>query len=194
MKVGKFSGVVTHLAVFRTSLFDKLNLRNTFSCPQVVWGSVLIELKSLESFDSSRLVAAVFILRLLSKNKPYVARFGLFQTFKEKDYDMSVRVDLRGIDLIRFIELLAYDILPFLPKADLIFNALKIKDGFIVDFIIMDLSFLRVVETHSTFFKWHDKIKIKLFVSLTGSAILHLLLSLLKLNVASFGILQEKGV
>lgn len=153
MDLRKFNSIATHTAVLKTALFDKLNLSNTFSCPSVVYGSLFIELKSLDNFDNTRLIAAVFILRLLSRRKPYVARFGLFQTFREKDYDILVRVDLRTGALLQFIELLAHDILPFLPKADLICNALKKRNGFLINFIIMDLSFLRVVETHSIFFK-----------------------------------------
>lgn len=178
----KFNSFSSYLAVFRVALFDKLNLSNSFSCPSLSSGSVFIELKSLENFDNTRLVAAVFILRLLSKRKPYVARFGLFQTFREKDYDVLVRVDLHNSTLFQFVELLAYDILPFLPKADLIASASKKKNGFLVNFIILDLSFLRVVETHSTFFKWHDRVKIQFFLPASNRVFLQLLVGLFKLN------------
>jgi len=151
--VRKFNKLSTALRTFRITFIDKLNVQNTFLVPKIKGAEVFIELKSLENFDNSRLIAAAFILRLISGQKPYVSRLGLFQTFREKDYDAQVRVDLSLHTLYDFLDLLAHDVLPFLSKADFFSNAILSKEGVVVNFTISDLSFLRVVETHSIFFK-----------------------------------------
>lgn len=136
----------------RTSFIDKLSLRTTFFAAGVS-GTVSIELKNLEDFDSVRLIAANFILYLLTGVRPYVARFGLFQTFKEKDYDVIVRVSVRKLNALRLLETLSYEILPFIARADCTSRVTSISKGVVVGFTISDLSFIRVVETHSIFFK-----------------------------------------
>lgn len=154
MLVGKnkYSSGVTFLKTLRVSFVDKLNLRNTYLIAAPT-ASVVIDLKNLEDFDNSRLVAAMFALRLLTGCKPYVARFGLFQTFKEKNYDMLVRVNVGANKIFSFLEILAYEILPFIAKADCSASALIEEQGTVVLLAISDLSFIRVVETHSIFFK-----------------------------------------
>jgi len=158
--VRKYNVASVLTKTLRTSFIDKLNAKNTFFCAKGVAASVYIEMKNLEDFDSVRLIAAHFILYLLTGCRPYVARFGLFQTFKEKEYDVVVRVDVRKQALLRLIEALSYEIFPFIAKADCTSQINIVKKGIVVGFTISDLSFIRVVETHSIFFKWHDRIKI----------------------------------
>lgn len=149
----KFNNNLTFGKTSRLVLLDRLNLTNSFACPTLSRAKLSIALTRLENFDSSRLLAAVFILTLLSGCRPYVVRFNLFQTFHEKDYDVHVAVDLPRASAESFSELFALHILPFLPKADLSSYALKIAKNIVVNFTIADLSFIRVVETHSIFFK-----------------------------------------
>ena len=137
----------------RTSFIDKLNTKNSCFLIKGVSGSISIELKNLDDFDSMRLIAANFILYLLTGCRPYVARFGLFQTFKEKMYDAIVQVSVRNLSLLRLLETLSYEILPFIAKADCISKFTLANKGVVVLFTISDLSFIRVVETHSIFFK-----------------------------------------
>lgn len=139
--------------VSRIALLDKLNVANSFACPTLTGAKLTINLLRLDNFDSPRLLAAMFILTLLSGCKPYVSRFNLFQTFHEKDYDAQVAVTLNKNSAIAFMELFALNITPFLSKVDLSSYALKTKKGVVVNFTIADLSFIRVVETHSIFFK-----------------------------------------
>lgn len=148
----KYKNNLTFVKTLRVSFLDKLNLRNTYAIPGVT-ASVTIDLKNLEDFDSSRLIAAMFATRLLTGCKPYVSRFGLFQTFKEKAYDAVVRVDVRSDKVFELLEVLAYEILPFVARADCVTSALIEEYGTVVLFAISDLSFIRVVETHSIFFK-----------------------------------------
>jgi len=111
-----------------------------------------IDLKSLDNFDSNRLIASMFILRILSNRKPYVTRFSLFQTFREKDYDASLIVNIRRLQLYKFIDLYSSKVSPFLPKLEIKCNK-KLKKGIAAEFTLLDLSFIRVVEVHSVFFK-----------------------------------------
>lgn len=138
---------------FRMTFIDKLNIKNTFSCGKGVSASVYVEMHNLEDFDSVRVVAAHFIIYLLTGCRPYVSRFGLFQTFKEKEYDATVRVEVRRQATFYLLEVLAYEILPFIAKADCTTQLISRVDGIVVLFTIADLSFIRVVETHSIFFK-----------------------------------------
>lgn len=177
----KYNNKLTFFRTLRLSFVDKLNLRNTYAITGVT-AAVHIDLKNLEDFDSTRLIAAVFAIRLLTGSKPYVSRFGLFQTFKEKDYDASVRVDVRGSGVFALLEVLAYEILPFVAKADCLADALENKKGIVVLLAISDLSFIRVVETHSIFFKWHDTVKIRLQFPVGTLAHISTYLSAFKLN------------
>ena len=61
------------------------------------------------------------------------------------------------------LEVLAHEILPFVAKADCKVSVLTGEEGIVVLFAISDLSFIRVIETHSIFFKWHDTIKVRLY-------------------------------
>lgn len=183
MEFHKFNTLKTTALTSRTLFLDKLLRSNTFACPILKQGSIFIELRALETFENPRIVAAMFILRLLAQQRPYVARFGLFQTFREKRYDVLVRVDILNSPLFNFTEFLACKILPFLSRADLFFNALTKKNGFVLELAIMDLSFLRAVETHSVFFKWHDCVKINLAIEQLSVAELPFFLSTLKLDL-----------
>jgi hypothetical protein len=187
----KFKNFPTFNKFLRTSFIDKLSLTNTFANPRISKVTVFLDLKSLDSFDSARLVAAFFILRLLSGRKPYVLRFGLFQTFRERDYDVVVSVDLTTARLYDFLAILAYKIFPFLSKADFSSNALVMEDGIAVNYAVADLSFIRVVETHSIFFKWHDIVRIRLNFSTFNFAEVDLKLSSLKLN-CNYKVLKNK--
>lgn len=153
LMVNKYSISPLVSKTLRTSFIDKLSPRTTFFCAAGVSGTVSIELKNLEDFDSVRLIAANFILYLLTGSRPYVARFGLFQTFKEKEYDVIVRVNVRKLNALRLLETLSYEIFPFIARADCVSRVTSINKGVVVGFTISDLSFIRVVETHSIFFK-----------------------------------------
>lgn len=151
--VSKFLRELTNKSVLRVALLDKLLLTNTYACPTVFRGRLFFELKNLNSFDSSRILAASFALRLLGGSKPYFVRFGLFQTFHNKDYDALAVVDLNAKFAHQLIEIISVNILPFVAKADFSTYALKNKEGVEVNFTVADLSFIRVIETHSIFFK-----------------------------------------
>lgn len=153
MSLTKFKNFLTYKKYTRLSLIDKNLILNTFLLPSVQSASVFLDLKLLEDYDNSRLLASMFFLRLICNRKPYVSRFGLFQTFLRKEYDALVKVDLRGKILYEFLETLSLGILPFLSKTDFDKRTLKTPNGVVVNFSILDLSFLRVVETHSAFFK-----------------------------------------
>lgn len=178
----KFNTRLNHSLNFRTSIAEKLNLKNSYNCPTLLRSKLMIDLKGLENFDSPRLLAAIFILTLLGNSKPYVLRFNLFQTFHDKDYDAQVVVDLNKKKSQRLTELLSLDIMPFLPKADLSSYALKNKHGVLVNFTIADLSFIRVVETHSIFFKWHDKVNLQFVIKAGDVFSSKLLLSAFRIN------------
>lgn len=158
----KFKFDKTYRNTFRAMFFDKLSIHNTYMVPQPRSACVFIDLKALEDFDSSRIIASVFILRLLSGRKPYVVRFGLFQTFHTKTYDAFVQVTLKGYALQTFLGVLSYSIMPFLTKVDFSLKNRLLNNGILTEIVISDLSFLRVVETHSVFFRWHDKIRVSL--------------------------------
>lgn len=176
----KFLSEATYKSVLRTTLIEKLNLMNTYSCPSLRRGRAFVELKRLENFDNSRLLAAIFILRLLGGRKPYVLRFGLFQTFHTRDYDAAVVVDFNSKASYKFVESVSLNILPFVAEADFSCYASENKEGVVVNFTISDLSFIRVVETHSIFFKWHDKVNAALIFNSTNLELAKLLLELLK--------------
>lgn len=178
----KFNVQLNHRLNLRTSVLEKLNVQNSYACPGILRAKLMIDLKGLENFDSSRLLAAIFILTLLSGSKPYVLRFNLFQTFHDKDYDAQVIVNLNKGKTKKLTELLALNIMPFLSKADLSYYALKQEHGVLVNFTIADLSFIRVVETHSIFFKWHDKVNIQLIVNADEVESAKLLLSAFRIN------------
>jgi len=149
----KFNFLASSERTLRPMLFDTLSLANTFEVPTPLSSRVFIELKALDDFDSSRLIAAVFILRLLTGRRPYVARFGLFQTFHTRSYDAVVQVTLSGDSLQRLVGTLSYSVLPFIAKVDFSFKTRILREGAVADMVISDLSFLRVVETHSVFFR-----------------------------------------
>lgn len=151
--LSKYLNKLTYNSTVRLALIEKLALENTYMCPGVIGGRLFIELNNLINFDSSRVLAAFFVLRLLSGKKPYFLRFRLFQTFHTKDYDALAVVDFGVESAHELIELVSIQVLPFLSKADLSSYALKGKKGVVVNLTISDLSFIRVVETHSMFFK-----------------------------------------
>lgn len=184
MLSGKYNFSLTARSSVRLAFIDKLNLSNSYSAPRVLSSKLFIDLKNLDNFDSPRLIAAVFVLSILSGAKPYVSRFNLFQTFHEKDYDAQVVVNLNSLSTFRFLELISTTILPFLAKADLSSYALKMNKGFLVNFTIADLSFIRVVETHSIFFKWHDKVNAQIFLAAVNSKEINCILSAFKLKVS----------
>jgi len=184
--LSKYNNISTFSNVFRLSFIDKLNLKNTYLSSPKLNGFVYVDLKALDDFDSSRLIAAVFVLKLLTMQRPYVARFGLFQTFRERDYDILVRVDLRQDSLYAFFEVLAYEILPYISRADCFSDALTTKNGILVNFTILDLSFIRVIETHSAFFKWHDKVRVGIFLPTHDFIKVDTYLSAFKINRRQF--------
>jgi hypothetical protein len=113
-----FNFSLTYSGILREVVSSKVLVSNTFGCPKFVSGCLFLELSNLDNFDSSRLVAASFILTILSHRRPYIIRFRLFETFHEKDYDITVQVNLIKTTLFNFIKILASDILPFLSKVD----------------------------------------------------------------------------
>lgn len=151
--VRKFNFLEQYGATLRLSLFDKVGSRNAYNCPTLTGAYAVIDLRDLHDFDDSRLIAAVFILRLLSGGQPYLSRFGLFQTFYTRDYDISVYVSVTKVPAFRLLTTLAERVFPFLAKADFSSTFLKKKNGILVGMTIADLSFVRVVETHSVFFR-----------------------------------------
>lgn len=153
MSFKKFHLTSTTCLTSRLLLIEKCQLNNSYALTNFTRVKLLIELNALENFDSPRLLAALFLLTILGGSKPYVLKFTLFQTFHEKDYDAKVVLDLANSLAYRFVELMSFEVLPFLSKVDLSSYALKIKKGTMVNFTISDLSFIRVVETHSIFFK-----------------------------------------
>lgn len=158
----KFNFFEQYKKTSRIFLLDKLGAGNVNLCPFVGTAYATIELRELSDFDDSRLIAATFILRLLSGGRPYISRFGLFQTFYTRAYDVSVYVSVKKASASLLLTTLSERIFPFLAKADFSKNFLKTKNGILVGMTISDLSFVRVVETHSVFFRWHDKIRIGL--------------------------------
>ena len=148
----KFNFSSSYKKIIRLLLLDKFNYTNSYSIPKLESVSLSIDLKSLDNFDSNRLIASMFILRILSNRKPYVTRFSLFQTFREKDYDASLIVNIRRLQLYKFIDLYSSKVSPFLPKLEIKCNK-KLKKGIAAEFTLLDLSFIRVVEVHSVFFK-----------------------------------------
>jgi hypothetical protein len=158
----KFNFSEQYKKTSRVLLLDKLGSTNINLCPSVGVSYLTIELRELSDFDDSRLIAAMFILRLLSGGRPYISRFGLFQTFYTRAYDVSVYVSVNKFGAETLLTTLSERIFPFLAKADFSKNFLKTTNGILVGMAISDLSFVRVVETHSVFFRWHDKIRIGL--------------------------------
>lgn len=161
-RIRKYNNSEFYYRTVRLALLDKFRLDNTFSQPHVNSIILSIDLKNLDTFDSSRLLASVFILQLLGKQKPYVVRFGLFQTFKEKDYDAFVVLTLTGPKALDFLELFGQEILPFTSRVDVKVNKKLSKNGVAVKFTVLNLSCIRIVETHSVFFRWHDRLRINL--------------------------------
>lgn len=150
--------LLDHCFVYSKSLrlvgIDKLLLRNSFSCPNIYFSTLVVELTGLDNFDNTRLVAAMFILRLLSGKRPYIVKFGLFQTFYDKQCDATVQVTITGTEVFNIVSTLSSNILPFLSKVDFLkFVKVEKNKGCVIYFTIFDLSFIRVVETHSIFFK-----------------------------------------
>lgn len=160
--VKKFDFCNQYSRTLRLCFSDKWGSQNVFSTPRLVDSYAVIELKELSDFDDSRLIAAVFILSLLSGGRPYISRFGLFQTFHTRVYDVLVQVNVGTSGAYNLVNALAERVLPFLAKVDFSMNIQKKKNGTLVGMTIADLSFVRVVETHSVFFRWHDKIRINL--------------------------------
>lgn len=113
----------------------------------------------------NRVLAAFFLLRVLTGKKPFISRFGCFQTFKKKNYDLIVEVTLVKEAIYTFLSLFSISILPELNILDLTTNLIVSKKFSIYFFSVRDLSFLRVVETHSVFFRWADHLNIKFFFS-----------------------------
>lgn len=179
----KFNFSSHYEQALRVALIDKLALKNAYTVPSIANSFLAINLKELSDFDDSRLIAAVFILRLLSGGRPYIARFGLFQTFHTKSYDALVHVNVRQMATYHMMGLLAERVLPFIAKADFTTNVVKKKNGILVFMTIADLSFIRVVETHSVFFRWHDKIRIALNFGCDDASHVLLLLSGLKFRL-----------
>lgn len=148
----------------RPALVDKFCLVNSFAMPTIFSVILSVNLLNVAGFDSSRLVASFFLLRLLTGQRPYVSRFGVFQTFKKSDYDISISTTLSKTHVADFLTFLSKGILPFMSKSDFSANFSKTCKGVVVTYTISDLSFIRVVETHSAFFKWRDKIDITLYL------------------------------
>jgi len=149
----KFDNLNFYNNSVRLPIIDKYNYSNTYQCPSFSGAILFIELRNLDTFESSRLIASFFVLRLLTGQKPYISRLNVFQTFKKSDYDLTVLVSIRGNNLFNFLELLGYELLPFTSKIDVKSNIVKNKYGIVVNFVISDLSSIRVVETHSAFFR-----------------------------------------
>lgn len=149
----RFNLISFYSSTLRLSLLDKFLAHNLYLIPDISAGILSVQLKDLSDFDDSRLIAAVFILRLLSGGKPYISRFGLFQTFYTRNYDSVVEVRIGRHASYSLVALLAERVLPFLAKADFRINIQKKKNGTLVTMTIADLSFIRVVETHSVFFR-----------------------------------------
>jgi len=149
-------------STFRVISINKLNLTNSFSLPEFKKISVFLVLNKLENFDNSRLVAASFILKLLTKQQPYVVKFNLFQTFKKKDYDINICVSLRNNNMYNFISVLSNLVIPALSKVDSRVKYSLCNSCIVANFAILDFSFIKIVETHSIFFRWRDRINISL--------------------------------
>lgn len=149
----KFDNLNFYKNSARLPIIDKFNYLNTYQCPSFSSAVLSIELRGLETFDSSRVIASFFVLRLLTGQKPYISRLNVFQTFKKSEYDSLIIVSIQGNTLFSFLELLGYELLPFTSKIDIKSNIVKNKYGVVVNFTISDLSSIRIVETHSAFFR-----------------------------------------
>jgi hypothetical protein len=108
----------------------------------------------LDSFDNNRVLASFFLLKILSCKKPYISRFGIFQTFKKRNFDIIVQSDLHGSEVFDFITYLSLNIFTLLSDMDLKVSSYGLLNKNLVYFFsIKDISFLRFVETHSAFYK-----------------------------------------
>ena len=151
--VAKFNFSKHASGILRLCAIDKLGSTNINCTPVLRKANLAIDLEALADFDDSRLIAAVFILRLLSGGRPYISRFGLFQTFHTRAYDVYVQVNINRELAYKLVGTLSERVFPFLAKADFSMNIIKTKKGTLVGMAISDLSFVRVVETHSVFFR-----------------------------------------
>lgn len=123
----KFDFYNQYSKALRLCFTDKWGARNVFCGPRLVDSYAVIELKELNDFDDSRLIAAVFILSLLSGGRPYISRFGLFQTFHTRVYDVLVQVNVGVSGAYTLINALVERVLPFLAKVDFSMNIQKKK-------------------------------------------------------------------
>jgi hypothetical protein len=178
--IAKFNLFAQSSKTLRLTMLDKFAATNVNKIPIITRAYAAIDLESLTDFDDARLIAAVFILRLLSGGRPYISRFGLFQTFHTRAYDMYVQVNVGKRLAHNLVTVLVERVFPFLAKADYSSSLTKIKKGTLVGMTISDLSFVRVVETHSVFFRWHDKVRLNFELQHADLSAANLLLSSLK--------------
>lgn len=181
LKLTKFSINNTWNKTLRAVLISKLNLSNSFSISEFTGVNIFLVLNNLDNFDSSRLVAASFILNLISNKRPSVLKFSLFQTFKKKEYAVHLCVSLRNESMYTFLSVLTNVILPSLSKSDVKVSYSLRNLCFVASFAITDFSFIKIVETHSVFFRWRDSVNIQLFTSARTMPNLNALFSVMKI-------------
>ena len=159
----KFNYLDSYARTTRLILIDRLALNNSYEVPEISFIVLSVSLSNLEDFDSSRIAAGSFLLRLMSDQKPYIIRFGLFQTFKEKKYDVIIQVSLRERSRrYKFLSLFGGAIIPALTKKEAypIFSFRNLR--VVANFAVKNLSFIRVIETHSAFFRWRGRLDVRL--------------------------------
>lgn len=155
----------SHVKARKLLLVEKLNLGNVMSLTLLNNITLVIHLNSIEDYDSPRVAASAFLLYLSSGQKPYISRFGLFQTFKIKNYDITMRVDLSTKNVNSFLSFFFFTVLTRLSKSGLKRNVLTSPKGIVARFAISDLSFIQLAETHPAFFKWSDILEVNFITS-----------------------------
>ncbi len=181
LKLTKFNNNYTWRNTLRFVTINKLSLSNTFSVLTFNNVNIFLVLNNLENFDNSRLVAASFILKLISNQQPFVTKFSLFQTFRKKDYEITICVSLRDEKMYLFLSMLASAAIPVLSKADARVSFSSFNSCIVANFAIFDFSFIKIIETHSAFFRWRDKVNVSLYSNAKSFNEIKFLLGITKL-------------
>lgn len=163
LKINRFDFGRANVNVNRLLAIDKIGLKNTYSIPSFDRIVLTITLQELDDFDDIKLISSAFALFLISGRRPYITRFGVFQTFRTTSCDVILTVTLTDeFTICEVFQFISCQVLVYVSKHDLQINEFVSETGLTgIFFSLANLNFLKVIETHYIFFRWYERLHVR---------------------------------
>lgn len=180
-KFTRFDFVAMENYLNRVLVIDKLHVTHTFKRIGLTKATVFMNLTGLISFNDPKLIASAFALFLITGKKPYITRFGMFETFHYIRCDIMLSVNaIDYFTMFRIFQFIGCRALRAISKHDLDINDFSSFSSNGIFLSIANLNFLRVFETHYVFFRWYERVHFRIFTNFPNVRLMHMGFSFFK--------------